>query len=110
MRENKEINKILSQSNFYYGYVYKANKLAAVDVWTGPLSIGESKEPIASQIAKKYNVNLIFQDFSRGRDEKPNYKPAFGVSCKTTDEIKEGIKNLELAERELKERLGIKST
>lgn len=114
--ESEKTRALLKQCRFHYGCVYDSDlqsdpdDIIAIDLWTDPLPIvltPESTEySLASQIAQKYNIILFQQDFSK-RGQRSIYKPVFGITCKNIIEIEEGLQDLDLAERELKDRLKI---
>jgi hypothetical protein len=73
------------------------------DVFSSELPISTKREfEIAEMIAKKYNLKLIFEDFSVGEGSRPNYEPVFVLTCHSLDDLKGASQRIDLALAELK--------
>lgn len=69
-----------------------------------PISTVKEYE-IATKVAKKYDLNLIDQDFSEGEGLQPFYQSVFAISCSTIDELSKAKERLQKAKADLEQEL-----
>jgi len=81
-----------------------------IDVFSQELPIYYKIEfEIAERIGRKYNLKLIFEDFTPGeglgKGMEPDYEPVYVYTCKTFDELKKAPVIINKAINELRKEL-----
>lgn len=81
-----------------------------IDVFSHELPISGKKEyEITETVGKKYDLKLIFQDFSLGegvgKGMESDYESVFVATCRSLDELKEAPTKIAKAIAELEEKI-----
>ena len=110
----KEATEFLKKSKLRYGGFLVNPSVDSdyerIDIFSEELPIYRKTEfDVAERIGRKYNLKLIFEDFSPGegldKGMRPDYEPVFVLTCTSIDELKEASKKISESIIELKREL-----
>ena len=100
--------EVIKSSGLRFGFEEEnpLEKFRYIDLYSDDLSISTTLEcKMAEDIARKYNLHFMLQDFGPGEGVHPDYKPVFVASCYSEDELKDAVERLKRAVNELENKL-----
>lgn len=100
--------EFIKKSRLRYGFDEENSyrDFRVVELYSDDLPVSTTEEcKLAADIAKKYNLKFLLQDFGPGEGVYPEFKPVFAVCCYSETELEEVLEKFKKATAELENNL-----